>query len=199
MLTSPDTPRHLNFKKAKGTGIALGRGVILGEETMGQRRDSVKVRSVHSDPRARTGAELSKMNEIIRNKHRQIQGGSSAVWGCSQIASINTGSCGIDWIDRWWIYTSVALLKQTGALCLQKEGHKNWPCRRNMRRHQYAKRQKENQSKMVRTNICISVTQMRKTNFHPPFSISWSLVQNSSATVQQPRVNESHWIFHHAF
>lgn len=96
MLTIPDTPRHLNFKKAKGTGIALGRGVILEEETMGQRRDSVKVGSVHSDPRARTGAELSKIksysakqvvfelrnqpwSEIIRNKHWQIQGGSSAV------------------------------------------------------------------------------------------------------------------------
>lgn len=96
MLTIPDTPRHLNFKKAKGTGIALGRGVILEEETMGQRRDSVKVRSVHSDPRARTGAELSQIksysakqvvfeqrnqpwNEIIRNKHWQVQGSSSAV------------------------------------------------------------------------------------------------------------------------
>lgn len=50
MLTVPDTPHHLNFKKAKGTGIALGRGVILEEETMGQRSDSVKVRSVCSDP-----------------------------------------------------------------------------------------------------------------------------------------------------
>lgn len=50
MLTIPDTPRHLNFKKAKGTGIALGRGVILEEETMGQWSDRVEVKSVHPDP-----------------------------------------------------------------------------------------------------------------------------------------------------
>lgn len=90
MLTIPDTPHHLNFKKAKGTRIALGRGVILKEETTGQQSDSVKVRSVHSDP-ARTGADLSKIksysakqvvfelrnqpwNDVIRNKHWQIRG-----------------------------------------------------------------------------------------------------------------------------
>lgn len=88
MLTTPDTPRHLNFKKAKGDRNCSRERGNSGEGDYGSEEWFSPLWP--SPERALTGADPSKINsysakqvvfelrnqpwnEIIRNKHQQMQ------------------------------------------------------------------------------------------------------------------------------
>lgn len=146
MLTIPDTPLIWISRRQKGWGCSRERG-NSGRGDYGSAEWFSK--GVHSDPCleiALTGADSSKVNNYsvnqgvfaLRNWNELTTGmkspevnikysGNAQTFKCSQITSINTESCGINWMEHWWIYTSVALLKQTGALlfCCEKESHRN--------------------------------------------------------------------------